>query len=192
MRPGRVNTYHNDPFVAAAANNAFVIAPFSLFLPPAVPRCSSYRVISESLFHPCVYLPGLCPASIFWTDLWRFASETRFRLGDLDNFPSRHGTRRKKIELNADSCSRLSWDLREEISKFARVLRSYDVLNMEKLAYWKGVCGNLEGINNRKCRGTYLLFSSFHRAISMNCKWNGWFNSFGRRPWNNEILKFIL
>lgn len=163
MRPGRVNTYHNDPFVAAAANNAFVIAPFSLFLPPAVPRCSSYRVISESLFHPCVYLPGLCPASIFWTDLWRFASETRFRLGDLDNFPSRHGTRRKKIELNADSCSRLSWDLREEISKFARVLRSYDVLNMEKLAYWKKACVEISKVLIIESVGE--LTYSFHLFI---------------------------
>lgn len=39
MRPGRVNTYHNDPFVAAPANNAFVIA-LSLAILPLV-RTSS-------------------------------------------------------------------------------------------------------------------------------------------------------
>lgn len=102
MRPGRVNTYHNDPFVAAAANNAFVIA---LFLPP---RCSSYRVISQSLFHPCVYLP----LPIFD----RSMAVNPFRSEDLVIFPlfvEREGTKLNRMF--------------REISKFARVLRSYDV-----------------------------------------------------------------
>lgn len=142
MRPGRVNTYHNDPFVAAAANNAFVIA---LFLPP---RCSSYRVISQSLFHPCVYLP--LPHAYFRP----IYGDKPVSFGRFGDFPSLRGTRRNKIESNVQrdfkicSCITFVW---------------YE-LNMEKLPYWKDVCGNFKGINNRKCRGTYASFHLIGRS----------------------------
>lgn len=61
MRPGRVNTYHNDPFVAAPANNAFVIA-LSRFLPVVCTTVVAGVVLTASLASHCFIPVFICPA----------------------------------------------------------------------------------------------------------------------------------
>lgn len=61
MRSGRVNTYHNDPFVAAPANNAFVIA-LSRFLPVVCTTVVAGVVLTASLASHCFIPVFICPA----------------------------------------------------------------------------------------------------------------------------------
>lgn len=103
MRPGRVNTYHNDPFVAAPANNGSLLhSRFQFFhscAPVVLAGVVLNRIISESLFHPRVYLPAAAP-SISDRSLRRFASERPVLLGRKPSNPPRLSLCLPRLDCN--------------------------------------------------------------------------------------------